>query len=193
MSDLQNLKVLQGLMPNSTQRKFTLKYGRTLDLLRVPVKVEVVTALAQFYDPPLSFPNVPLIGSKGCSNYIPILDMRQLGHPVWEKPEKGDLAGFILHNEDTIPQNFYDLEQKDKQLLESQKEIKTERSKRQKTLGGLLGVGFNLETVNKKLKEAQAEGQRWKRSWELDMWDQQERENTLATQIHRLEKALAKS
>lgn len=51
MSDLQNLKVLQGLMPNSTQRKFTLKYGRTLDLLRVPVKVEVVTTLAQFYDP----------------------------------------------------------------------------------------------------------------------------------------------
>lgn len=33
--------------------------------------------------------------------------MRQLGHPVWEKPEKGDLAGFILHNEDTIPQNLF--------------------------------------------------------------------------------------
>ena len=40
-------------MPNSIQIKFTFKYGRILDLLRVPVKVEAVTALAQFYDPPL--------------------------------------------------------------------------------------------------------------------------------------------
>lgn len=50
----------------------------------------------------------------------------------------------------------HDLEQSDKQLLESQIEIKTERSKRHKTLGGLLGVEFNLETLNKKLKEAQS-------------------------------------
>ncbi|KAI5443171.1 hypothetical protein KIW84_012002 [Lathyrus oleraceus] len=40
-------------MPNSIQRKFTLKYGRILDLLGVPVKLEVITALAQIYDPPL--------------------------------------------------------------------------------------------------------------------------------------------
>ncbi|KAI5393862.1 hypothetical protein KIW84_060819 [Lathyrus oleraceus] len=53
MPDLQSLKVLQGLMPNSIQRKFTLKYGGILDLVRVPVKVEAVAALAQFYDPPL--------------------------------------------------------------------------------------------------------------------------------------------
>lgn len=53
MLDLQNLKVLQELMPNSTQRKFTLKYERILDLLRVPVKIELVTDLAHFYDPPL--------------------------------------------------------------------------------------------------------------------------------------------
>lgn len=46
MSDLQSLKVLQGLMPNSIQRKFTLKYEGILDLLRVPMKVEVVTTLA---------------------------------------------------------------------------------------------------------------------------------------------------
>ncbi|XP_050914771.1 uncharacterized protein LOC127129668 [Lathyrus oleraceus] len=51
--DLQSLRILQGLMPNSIQRKFTLKYGGILDLLRVPVKAEAVTALAQFYDPPL--------------------------------------------------------------------------------------------------------------------------------------------
>lgn len=53
MPDFQNLKVLQGLIPNSIQRKFILKYGRILDLLRFPVKVEVVTALAQLCDPPL--------------------------------------------------------------------------------------------------------------------------------------------
>lgn len=87
----------------------------------------------------------------------------------------------------------YDLEQKDKQLLESQKEIRTERSKRQKILGGLLGVGFNLETLNKKLKEAQAEGQRWKRSWELATWQKKEREGALATQIHGLERSFAES
>ncbi|KAI5396111.1 hypothetical protein KIW84_062346 [Lathyrus oleraceus] len=33
MPDLQSLKVLQGLMPNSIQRKFTLKYG---DFLLAP-------------------------------------------------------------------------------------------------------------------------------------------------------------
>lgn len=40
-------------MPKSIQRKFTLKYGGILYLFRVLVKVEAVTALAQFYDPPL--------------------------------------------------------------------------------------------------------------------------------------------
>jgi hypothetical protein len=53
MPDLQSLNILQGLMRNSIQRKFTLKYGRILYLLRAPMKVEAVTALAQFYDPPL--------------------------------------------------------------------------------------------------------------------------------------------
>lgn len=33
--------------------------------------------------------------------------MRQLGHPVWEKPEEGDFEGFILHNEDTVHQNLF--------------------------------------------------------------------------------------
>ncbi|KAI5431273.1 hypothetical protein KIW84_035446 [Lathyrus oleraceus] len=40
-------------MLNSIQQKITLKYGGILDLLRVPVKIEAITALAQFYDPPL--------------------------------------------------------------------------------------------------------------------------------------------
>lgn len=46
--DFKNIKVLQGLMPNSIQIKFILKYGKILDLLRVPVKVEAVISLAQF-------------------------------------------------------------------------------------------------------------------------------------------------
>lgn len=53
MPDLQSLNILQGLMRNSIKRKFTLKYGRILYLLRAPVKVEAITALAQFHDPPL--------------------------------------------------------------------------------------------------------------------------------------------
>ncbi|KAI5412108.1 hypothetical protein KIW84_056970 [Lathyrus oleraceus] len=53
MPDLQSLKILQGLMPNSIQRKFTLKYGGILNLLRFPAKVEAVTTLAHLYDPPL--------------------------------------------------------------------------------------------------------------------------------------------
>ncbi|CAK8570809.1 unnamed protein product [Lathyrus sativus] len=51
MSDVQSLEVLQDLIPGSIQKKFILKYGRILDLLGVPVKVEAITALAQFYDP----------------------------------------------------------------------------------------------------------------------------------------------
>lgn len=53
MPDTQSLKFLQGLMPNSIQRKSILKYGRILGLLRIPMKVEVITALAQFNDPPI--------------------------------------------------------------------------------------------------------------------------------------------
>lgn len=53
MCDTQSLKVLQGLMPNSIERKSTLKYGMIFDLLRILVKVEVNTPLAQFYYPSL--------------------------------------------------------------------------------------------------------------------------------------------
>ncbi|XP_050889218.1 uncharacterized protein LOC127094425 [Lathyrus oleraceus] len=49
MSDLESLKVLQGMMLNSIQRKFTLKYGRILDLLRILVKVKTVTSLFQYF------------------------------------------------------------------------------------------------------------------------------------------------
>ncbi|KAI5401945.1 hypothetical protein KIW84_066419 [Lathyrus oleraceus] len=38
-----------------------------------------------------------------------------------------------------------------------------------------ISVGVNFENLNGKLKEAQAEGQRWKRTRELAVWEQQER------------------
>lgn len=43
-----------------------------------------------------SFPNVPFIGSKGCINYNPILALRQLGHPIWERPKEDEIKEFIL-------------------------------------------------------------------------------------------------
>lgn len=54
-----------------------------------------------------SFPIIHLIGSKGCINYIPILAMRKLGHPVWGKPKEGELEGFIWYNEDIVPQSLF--------------------------------------------------------------------------------------
>ncbi|KAI5431329.1 hypothetical protein KIW84_035491 [Lathyrus oleraceus] len=66
----------------------------------------------------------------------------------------------------------YNLEQKDRQLLENMEELWVERSKRQKTLGGLFSAKVNFENLNGKLKEAQAEGQRWKMAYELAVWEQ---------------------
>lgn len=51
----------------------------------------------------------------------------------------------------------YDLEQKDKQLLENMEELQAERSKRQKTMGGLFSVGVNFENLNGRLNKAQSE------------------------------------
>lgn len=55
MPYVQSLKVFQDLIPNSIQRKFTLKYGRILYLLGVHVKVEAIISVTQFYDPPIRF------------------------------------------------------------------------------------------------------------------------------------------
>ena len=71
----------------------------------------------------------------------------------------------------------YDLEQREKQLLENMEDLQAERSKRQKNLGGLFSTEVNSKNLNSKLKEAQVEGQRWKRSWELPVWEQKERES----------------
>ncbi|KAK2428439.1 hypothetical protein QL285_026961 [Trifolium repens] len=46
------------------------------------------------------FPNVPLIGTRGCINYNPILGTRQLGYAMESEPEKVLLTEFILRPED---------------------------------------------------------------------------------------------
>lgn len=43
------------------------------------------------------FPNVPLIGSKGCINYNPTLELRQLGYPMLEKPIEKTFECLVLH------------------------------------------------------------------------------------------------
>ncbi|XP_050897449.1 uncharacterized protein LOC127104302 [Lathyrus oleraceus] len=49
------------------------------------------------------FPNVPLIGSKGCINYNPVLAVRQLGYLITYKPDDQLLEGFVFHDmEDPI-------------------------------------------------------------------------------------------
>ncbi|KAI5424740.1 hypothetical protein KIW84_030796 [Lathyrus oleraceus] len=141
-----------------------------------------------------SFPNVPLIGSKGCINYNPVMALRQLGHPIWERPKEDEIEEFILHGgeasyreqlrkvtrawekvhvKDNKPKRkdtssgesytpwikeriSYDLEQKDRQLLENMEELRTERSKRQKTLGGLFSAGVNFENLNEALRKSLA-------------------------------------
>lgn len=44
------------------------------------------------------FPNMPLIRSRGCINYNPILAMRQLGYPMAYKPEDHLLRDMIIHD-----------------------------------------------------------------------------------------------
>ncbi|XP_050890237.1 uncharacterized protein LOC127095610, partial [Lathyrus oleraceus] len=43
------------------------------------------------------FPNVPLIGTKGCINYNPMLSLRQHGYPMNGPPKVEALEPFILH------------------------------------------------------------------------------------------------
>lgn len=51
LPDTQSLKILRDRLPGTIQRKFFLRYGKILNLLKVAVQVEVITTLALFYDP----------------------------------------------------------------------------------------------------------------------------------------------
>ena len=41
------------------------------------------------------FPNIPLMGTRGCINYNPILAIRQLGYPMRGVPSKEIIAPFV--------------------------------------------------------------------------------------------------
>lgn len=45
-----------------------------------------------------NFPNVPLIDSRGCINYNPILALRQIGFPLFEKRNEEALLGVVIHD-----------------------------------------------------------------------------------------------
>jgi hypothetical protein len=53
LPDVESLKTFNGQLTSKARDHFTFKYGKILNLLDIPVQIEVVTALAQFYDPPL--------------------------------------------------------------------------------------------------------------------------------------------
>ena len=53
------------------------------------------------------FPNVPLMGTRGCINYNPVLAIRQLGYPMRGAPLEEELApvisrGFSETNMETL-------------------------------------------------------------------------------------------
>lgn len=45
-----------------------------------------------------SFTNVPLIGSRGCISYNPLLALRQIGFPLFVRPNEDSLIGFVIHD-----------------------------------------------------------------------------------------------
>ena len=49
-----------------------------------------------------SFPNVPLLGTKGGINYNPVLARQQLGYPMRDKSNSIHLSGFSLKMEKFI-------------------------------------------------------------------------------------------
>lgn len=45
-----------------------------------------------------SFTNVPLIGSRWCISYNPLLALRQIGFPLFVRPDEDSLIGFVIHD-----------------------------------------------------------------------------------------------
>ncbi|KAH1265152.1 hypothetical protein GmHk_01G000910 [Glycine max] len=65
------------------------------------------------------FPNVPLMGTRGCISYNPVLAIRQLGYPMRRAPLEDELApvisrGFNKTNVETLQKEV--LQKKDKEL-----------------------------------------------------------------------------
>ncbi|KAI5441655.1 uncharacterized protein LOC127091482 [Lathyrus oleraceus] len=47
-----------------------------------------------------NYPNVPLMGTKGCINYNPVLALRQLGIPIVKEPEPSLLTPLVVYDLD---------------------------------------------------------------------------------------------
>ena len=51
--DLFEIKTIKGKLSERALKMYTRRYGDTLDLTKVEVQMDAVSALIQFYDPPL--------------------------------------------------------------------------------------------------------------------------------------------
>jgi len=49
-----------------------------------------------------NFPNVPLMGTRGCINYNPLLALRQLAYHMKETPPDAALVPFVLYDLDKL-------------------------------------------------------------------------------------------
>lgn len=87
----------------------------------------------------------------------------------------------------------FDINQKEKQLYETEEKAEIERGKRKRTLGGLLSVEFNLDSLNQQLDVAQNQSRNWKRAWEKAMWEKNEVKGRLEAQISVLKISLEES
>ncbi|GAU10113.1 hypothetical protein TSUD_419980, partial [Trifolium subterraneum] len=65
-------------------------YSRELD------GTEIILSCGDFH-------NVPLVGTRGCINYNPVLAFRQLGYPMEDKPDNSLLEEFILKEGEENP------------------------------------------------------------------------------------------
>ena len=55
------------------------------------------------------FPNVPLMGTRGCVNYNPVLTIRQLGYPMRGVPSKESITHFIARGFSDPNASFFDV------------------------------------------------------------------------------------
>lgn len=53
VAKIDSLRFLWGKLPSFYQDRLELNYGKIVHLLCMPVQIEAITCLAQFYDPPL--------------------------------------------------------------------------------------------------------------------------------------------
>ncbi|KAH1189407.1 hypothetical protein GmHk_20G057181 [Glycine max] len=62
------------------------------------------------------FPNVPLIGTRGCISYIPVLAIRQLGYPMRGAPIEEEIAPTNVETLQKVHKAWEAVQKKDKEL-----------------------------------------------------------------------------